>query len=171
VWAFLDDLGARIVNMNAVLRRVIRVRTLQGIAGLCVTVTAGLSGQTREPPRRLSAAQTGCDTIQAMPTDSVYQFDAVDQPVKAERVPIQDLPLKMGEVLSGRSVFRFIIEPSGRINRCSIELIEEDAPPWTDEVLKELRWARYRPARRGGQKVRQWVYQVFTYNQDGRFRH
>ena len=30
-------------------------------------------------------------------------------------------------------------------------------------MVKELRKARYQPARHGGEKVRQWVYQLFTY--------
>ena len=74
-------------------------------------------------------------------------------------------------VTTGRSVFRFIIEASGHINRCSIELVEEDTRAWSDAVLKELQYARYRPARLDGQKVRQRVYQIFTYHQDGRFLH
>lgn len=36
---------------------------------------------------------------------------------------------------------------------------------------KELRTARYQPARHGGEKVRQRVYQLFTYHQDGRLLH
>jgi hypothetical protein len=63
------------------------------------------------------------------------------------------------------------VEPSGRIDRCSIELLEETAPAWTAAVLKQLRQARYQPARRGGERVRQRVYQVFTYHQDGRLLH
>jgi hypothetical protein len=57
---------------------------------------------------------------------------------------------------------------TGRIDPCSIELLEETAPAWTAAVLSELRHARYQPARREGQRVRQRVYQVFTYHQDGR---
>jgi hypothetical protein len=61
--------------------------------------------------------------------------------------------------------------PTGRIDRCSIELVEEAAPAWTDAVLKQLRSARYRPARLAGRPVRQRVYQIFTYHEDGRFLH
>jgi hypothetical protein len=39
---------------------------------------------------------------------------------------------------------------------------------WTDAVVRELRSARYQPARRGRQNVRQWVQQLFTYYNDGR---
>jgi len=121
------------------------------------------------PPRRLAAAQTGCDTTRGVAGDTVYDSETVDEPVQAVRLPIEDMPFRMREVLTGRSVFRFVVEPSGRIDRCSIELIEESAPAWTDAVLKELRQARYRPARRDSKEVRQRVYQIFTYNQDGRF--
>jgi len=141
------------------------------IAVLGVTLAAPLSGQGAGPPRQLSPAETGCDTSNRVVPDSVYEWDMVDKPVEAERLPIEDMPLRMREVLSGRSVLRFIVEPSGRIDRCSIELVEETAPAWTEAVLNELRHARYRPARRGGQKVWQRVYQIFTYSQDGRFLH
>lgn len=147
------------------------VNRLLCIAVLGVTPAAPLSGQGAGSPRQLSAVETGCDTSNRVVPDSVYEWDMVDKPVEAERLPIEDMPLRMREVLSGRSVFRFIVEPSGRINRCSIELIEETAPAWTEAVLNELRQARYRPARRGGQKVWQRVYQIFTYSQDGRFLH
>jgi hypothetical protein len=142
---------------------------LPGVAALSLVLAAPLAGQSAGGPRQLPAAQTGCDTSQRVLPDSVYESDTVDEPVDAVRLPIEDLPFRMREVLSGRSVFRFIVEPSGRIDRCSIELIEESDPAWTESVLKELRRARYRPARRGDQKVWQRVYQIFTYNQDGRF--
>ena len=142
-----------------------------GVAVLTVTLAGSLSGQAANSPRRLSIAETGCDSSRPASRDTVYQYDTVDEPVQAERLQIKDIPLKMREVLTGRSVFRFIVEPSGRIDRCSIQLVEESDQAWTEAVLKQLRQARYRPARRGGQKVRQRVYQIFTYNDDGRFLH
>jgi hypothetical protein len=151
--------------------RMLGLNRLLGVAVLSITLAGHLLGQAADSPRQLSTAQTGCDTSQRAATDSVYDFDMVDEPVQAERLPIEDMPLRVREVLSGRSVFRFIVEPSGRIDRCSIELVEESAQAWTEAVLKELRQARYHPARRGGQKVRQRVYQIFTYNQDGRLLH
>ena len=128
-----------------------------------------LAGQGTGVPRQLSAAQTGCDSSHRVRPDSVYEWDMVDQPVEAVRLPVEDMPFRMREVLSGRSVFRFIVDSSGRIDRCSIELIEESDPAWTESVLKELRQAQYRPARKGDRKVWQRVHQIFTYTQDGRF--
>lgn len=140
-----------------------------GGAVLSLVLAAPLFGQGAGAARQLSAAQTGCDSTQRVVADTVYEWDTVDEPVEAVRLPIEDMPFRMQEILSGRSVFRFIVEPSGRIDRCSIELIEESDPRWTESVLKELRQARYRPARRGDRKVWQRVHQIFTYNQDGRF--
>jgi hypothetical protein len=147
--------------------------TIEVIAGALVLLGAAgsLAAQTADSVRRLSAAETGCDASKPVSTDSVYEYDVVDQQVKAERLEIDEMPLRVREVLDGRSVFRFVVDPSGRIERCSIELVEEDTPMWTDAVLKELRGARYQPARVAGKKVRQRVYQIFTYHQDGRFLH
>ena len=137
-----------------------------------VSNAEGLSAQASDSaPRRLSAEETSCDTTRRQPRDTVYAFDQVDEQVKPTYLAIEDMPLRVREVLTGRSVFRFVVEPSGDINRCTIELVEENDPAWTAAVLKELRRARYRPARRGGQAVRQRVYQIFTYNEDGRFLH
>ncbi len=123
------------------------------------------------PPRRLPPAQTGCDSLRSAGTDSVYESDAVDKPVEARRLPVEDMPFRAREVLDGHSTLVFVVEPSGRIDGCSIALVEETTPAWTDAVLKELRFAHYQPARLGGQKVRQRVYQMFTYHQDGRLLH
>ncbi len=141
---------------------------LLGILVLSVALSGPLSAQQPGSARRLSSAETGCESSAGSAADSVYSSDEVEQPVKAERLQIEDMPMRVQEVLTGRSVFRFIVEPSGRIDRCSIELIEESTPTWTEAVLKELRQARYRPARHGGQTVRQRVYQIFTYSQDAR---
>ncbi|HEX6104270.1 MAG TPA: hypothetical protein VFZ26_01720 [Gemmatimonadales bacterium] len=122
------------------------------------------------PPRRLLPAETGCDTTAAPAADSVYDADSVDQPVEPVRLPVEDMPLRVREVLRGRSVFRFVVEPSGRIDRCSIALVDETSREWTGAVLEELRVARYRPARKAGRPVRQVVHQIFTYHSDGRLQ-
>jgi hypothetical protein len=122
-------------------------------------------------PRRVFAGEPGCDSMSLSAIDSVFEADSVDQPVEAQRLPIDDLPFRAREVIDGRSTFRFIVEPSGKVNRCSIELLEETTPAWTAAVLRQLKNARYRAARLGGRPVRQMVYQLFTYHQDGRLLH
>ncbi|HKT58686.1 MAG TPA: hypothetical protein VJQ46_01470 [Gemmatimonadales bacterium] len=46
--------------------------------------------------------------------------------------------------------------------------MEESSPEWTAAVLPEIRKARFEPAWKDGRKVRQLIYQVFTYHSDGR---
>lgn len=137
-----------------------------------VTVAGSAAGQVADSSRRQrSLAETGCDSLVRPTADSVYEAEGVDQPVQAQRLPIKDLPFRAREVINGRSVFSFIVEPSGKVDRCSIELLDETSPEWTEAVLKELRQARYQPARRNGKPVRQRAYQLFTYHNDGRLLH
>ena len=100
--------------------------------------------------------------------DSVYEADAVDRPVRAPYVRVRALPYRLKEVLTGRTMLRFVVDPAGWVDRCTIALVEESSAEWTAAVLPELRGARYEPARKAGRRVRQVVYQVFTYHSDGR---
>lgn len=140
----------------------------------CLAVPDGLLAQAPATPRALSTAETGCDstprsvTDHRSGTDSVYQADSVDRPVRAPYVRVSGLPYRMREVLTGRTMLRFVVDPSGWVDRCTIALVEESSAEWTAAVLSELRRARYEPARKGGRRVRQLVYQVFTYHSDGR---
>jgi hypothetical protein len=135
---------------------------------LSLLATGRASAQANALPRPLSAKETGCVPPAVAPTDSVYDADAVDELVRPRRLAIEGMPFRFGEILTGRSVFRFIVEGSGKIDRCSIVVLEETVPAWTAAVVKELRYARYQPARLGGRSVRQWVHQLFTYHSDGR---
>jgi hypothetical protein len=138
------------------------------IVALSLLATGRASAQANTLPRPLPAKETGCVPPAVAPTDSVYDADAVDEPVRPRRLAIEGMPFRFGEILAGRSVFRFIVEGSGRIDRCSIVVLEETVPAWTAAVVKELRYARYQPASLGGRSVRQWVHQLFTYHSDGR---
>jgi len=97
-------------------------------------------------PRPLSAQETGCVPTAVAPTDSVYHVDGVDEPVRPRRLAIEGMPFRAGEIPTGRSVFRFVVEGSGKTDRCSIVVLEETVPARTAAVVKELRYARYRPA-------------------------
>lgn len=144
------------------------LRRLIALVGLALLTAISASAQNVDPPRQLTAQETGCDTLFPAQSDSVYQADAVDQPVRPEYLHVDPLPLRIREVLRGQSTFRFIVEPSGKINRCSIVLQDETSRAWTAAMLKKLRVARYEPARFHGRRVRQEVYQMFTYDTDGR---
>lgn len=139
-----------------------------GVVALSLGVVAALGAQQPGPPRRLTAEETGCDSTRAAATEPVYQADSVDRAARAPYVRVTELPFRMREVQTGRTMLRFVVDAEGRVERCSIALVEESAPEWTTAVLPELRKARFDPARKGGRKVRQLVYQVFTYHSDGR---
>jgi hypothetical protein len=143
------------------------VRMVGTVCG-CLVTPGWLLAQAPGGPRLLPAAQTGCDSLRQAAADSAYEADAVDRPARAPYVRVRGLPYRMREVLTGRTMLRFVVDGSGWIDRCSIVLVEESSPEWTEAVLAELRAARYEPARKGGRRVRQVVYQVFTYHSDGR---
>jgi hypothetical protein len=139
-----------------------------GVAALCVGVAAALDAQAPVPPRQLSSEETGCDSTRPVSTEPVYAADSVDRAARAPYVRVSELPYRMREVQTGRTMLQFVVDPEGRVERCSIGLVEESSPEWTAAVLPELRRARFDPARKDGRKVRQLVYQVFTYHSDGR---
>jgi|GEM_PF-6556860 len=146
----------------------VRGGPIAGLVWACLAVPAGLWAQQATPARQLAAAETGCDSLRQAPTDSVYEADAVDRPVRAPYVRVKAPPYRSGEVLTGQTMLRFVVDTAGWVDRCSIALVEESSAEWTAAVLAELRGARYQPARKGGRRVRQVVYQVFTYHSDGR---
>ena len=139
-----------------------------GAIALCHGGVAGLAAQEPAPPRQLTAEETGCDSTRPAPTEAVFQADSVDRPARAPYVRVTELPYRMREVRNGRTMLRFVVDGEGRVERCSIALVEESSPEWTAAVLPQLRQARFDPARKAGRKVRQLVYQVFTYHSDGR---
>jgi TonB family protein len=134
----------------------------------CLSLPGGLAAQATPQPRQLSPAETGCDSLRPASTDTVYEAESVDRKVRAPYVQVKNMPYRMREVLTGRTMLRFIVDPAGRVERCSISLVEESSAAWTAAVLPQVRAARYEPAQKGGQHVRQVVYQVFEFHTDGR---
>jgi hypothetical protein len=136
---------------------------------LCTCLTAPrVPGQEPAQPRLLSAAETGCDSLHRVRLDSAYEADSVDRQVRAPYVRVTTLPYRMGEVRTGRTMLRFVVDSTGWVDRCTITLVEESSPDWTTAVLPAMKQARYEAARKDGRRVRQVVYQVFTYHSDGR---
>ena len=119
--------------------RMVVIDRLVSVAFLGFMIAGPAAAQVSDSlPRRLSVADLVCDSLQRAATDSVYEADAVDEPVQARRLPIEDMPFRAREVLTGRSVFRFIVDASGRIERCSIEA--DAAPqrrPYRDQCPRE----------------------------------
>ena len=134
----------------------------------CLAIPGRLLGQAPDQPRRLSAAETGCDSVRPAPADSVYEADGVDRPARAPYVRVDAMPYRMRDVRTGRTMLRFVVDSAGWVDRCTIALVEESSSDWTAAVLPALRRARFEPARKGGRRVPQVVYQVFIYHSDGR---
>jgi hypothetical protein len=145
-----------------------RLARTVGMMCACLATPGRLLAQEPDKPRQLSPVETGCDSLRQATADSVYEADAVDRPVRAPYLRVNWLPYRLRQVLTGHTMLRFVVDGSGWVDRCSIILVEESSPEWTAAVLAELRGARYEPARKGGRRVRQLVYQVFTYHSDGR---
>ena len=132
--------------------RPIRARTIShrrslpgatgGLAWACLAwaflaAPASISAQAAAQPRQLSAAQTGCDSLRQPSVDSVYEADAVDRPVRAPYVRVRALPYRLKEVLTGRTMLRFVVDQAGWVDRCTISLVEESSSEWTAAVLPE----------------------------------
>jgi hypothetical protein len=145
-----------------------RLARILGTVCACLVTPRWLSAQETDRPRQLPRAETGCDSLHQAAADSVYEADAVDRPARAPYLRVNGLPYRLRQVLTGRTMLGFVVDGSGWVDRCSIVLVEESSPEWTAAVVADLRGARYEPARKGGQRVRQRVYQVFTYHSDGR---
>lgn len=87
-----------------------------GSALLGLAVATGLAAQEpNAPPRRLTPRETGCDSARSSAAGPVYPADSVDRPVVARRLPIEDMPIRIREVLTGRTVFRFVVEPVSQL--------------------------------------------------------
>src|SRR6478672_1390872 len=91
-----------------------------GVVIACLAAPRGLQAQEVDRARMLSATQTGCDASRPASTEPVYQADSVDRPVKAPYVKVPELPYRMREVLTGRTMLRFVVDSSGWVDRCTI---------------------------------------------------
>jgi hypothetical protein len=64
------------------------MKLLLPVAILVLGTAGRLGAQTSDSlPRRLTAAETVCESIRPPATDSVYDAEAVDRPVEAIREP------------------------------------------------------------------------------------
>jgi TonB family protein len=68
--------------------------------------------------------------------------------------------------LAGFVVARFIVDARGRVES-EVTILDSTSDEFTSAVRSHLRGARYRPARVGGQPVRQLVEQRFVFELRG----
>jgi TonB family protein len=97
--------------------------------------------------------------------DTVFSVLQVDQMV--ERYPTSAAPVYPRDLLAigaeGQVQTTYVVDTTGTVDTTSIAIERSDDPRFTASVRDALGLMRFRPARRGGKKVRQLVEQRFRF--------
>jgi TonB family protein len=97
--------------------------------------------------------------------DTVFSVLEVDEMV--ERYAESAAPAYPPDLLAmgseGTVQTRYVVDTSGMVDTSSIEVLFSDDARFTESVRHALGLARFRPARRAGQAVRQMVEQQFSF--------
>lgn len=95
----------------------------------------------------------------------VYSAIEVDEMV--ERFASSAAPVYPPELeargTEGAVEAQYVVDLSGRVDTSTIQVMHSDHPRFTESVRTSLAEARFRPAKRGGQAVRQLVAQRFRF--------
>jgi TonB family protein len=98
--------------------------------------------------------------------DSVFSVLQVDQMV--ERYATSAAPIYPPDLLKigteGQVQATYVVDTTGAVDTTSIQIEQSDDPRFTASVRDALGLMRFRPARRGGKKVRQLVEQSFRFH-------
>jgi TonB family protein len=98
--------------------------------------------------------------------DSVFSVLQVDEIV--ERYANSAAPVYPPDLLKvgaeGQVQATYVVDTLGTVDTTSIQIERSDDPRFTASVRNALGLMRFRPARRGGQKVRQLVEQSFRFH-------
>jgi TonB family protein len=95
----------------------------------------------------------------------VYTALQVDQMVEryaSSAAPIYPPELESRRV-EGQVVAAYVVDTVGRVDTTTIRVLGSDHPRFSESVRTALTEARFRPAKRGGQSVRQLVQQRFRF--------
>jgi TonB family protein len=100
-----------------------------------------------------------------MTPETIYFEFQVDQPVVPERGgPRLKYPPALAHArVSGRVVLQYIVGTDGRPRPSSLLVIESSHPEFTRAAGEAVRAMRFRPARRSGTNVAQYVQQPFEF--------
>jgi TonB family protein len=97
--------------------------------------------------------------------EKVYSVLQVDQMV--ERYPSSTAPVYPPELSAqgkeGKVDATYVVDTIGRVDTTTIQVLQSDDPRFTESVRTALGEARFRPAKRAGQPVRQLVQQRFSF--------
>jgi TonB family protein len=98
--------------------------------------------------------------------DSVFSVLQVDEIV--ERYANSAAPIYPPDLLKigteGQVQATYVVDTTGTVDTTSIQIEQSDDPRFTTSVRDALGLMRFRPARRGGKKVRQLVEQSFRFH-------
>ena len=98
-------------------------------------------------------------------SDSVFTMLQVDRMVEryeGTAAPIYP-PRLIAAGKEGRVQASFVVDPTGRVDPASVQVLASDDPEFTESVRTALGEMRFRPAMRGGRAVRQLVEQRFSF--------
>jgi TonB family protein len=97
--------------------------------------------------------------------EKVYSVLQVDQMV--ERYPSSAAPVYPPELSvqgkEGKVDATYVVDTAGRVDTTTIQVLQSDDPRFSESVRTALGEARFRPATRAGQLVRQLVQQRFSF--------
>ena len=98
-------------------------------------------------------------------SDVVYSVLQVDEMV--ERYASSAAPVYPPELSArgteGKVEAEYVVDTTGRVDTTTIQVLQSDDPRFTESVRTALGEARFRPAKRTGQPVRQLVQQRFSF--------
>jgi periplasmic protein TonB len=95
---------------------------------------------------------------------TAWDDSQVDKIVVALTNPNPEYPSRLKSAgVTGTVQVRFIVGANGRVESNSIKVVSTPHPDFVDGIRRALASARYRPAEKGGAKVRQLVEQSFVF--------
>lgn len=120
----------------------------------------------REGGERSGArGQVAFGPVPRLPPDTVFSVLEVDQTV--ERYEGSAAPAYPPELqaLGKEGIVRatYVVDTTGWVDTATVEVLYSDHPGFTESVRAALGEMRFRPARRGGKRVRQLVAQQFRF--------
>ena len=97
--------------------------------------------------------------------DTAFSVLEVDEMV--ERYQSSAAPIYPRELLAigveGLVQATYVVDTAGRVDTTTVEVVQSDDPRFTESVRTALGLMRFRPAKRGGNRVRQLVIQKFRF--------
>jgi TonB family protein len=117
------------------------------------------------PPPRVGAAAFANDKPPLVP-GRIYLPNEVDS--AAAQAPNSAMPVYPATLrasgVSGAVTARFVLDPDGRVQTETIQIVRSDHPDFSDAVRTALSRARYLPAILHGVRVHTLVTQSFTFS-------